>query len=272
MPSGVMTSGPMRWAVTTNKAIPIFSSSGNANMPVQSALWNSRELLVLAGIGNSWSAVIGNTMSVALAGTASTPALATTNLYTVQMRVARATVITTANQQVGAVGATLAPYLRGASAGQGGFLFVCRFGFETWTGGDRLFVGLSAAVGSMVTGQPSAITDMMGFGIDASDTAITFMHNDSSGTAVKTSITGTTLASGQGYIAYMFCKPNDTVVYYRLDDINAGTTLADSSIGTSELPTNTTFLFPAVVMGNAANAGAGNATIGLLSLYIETDR
>ncbi len=211
-------------------------------------------------------------MAVTLAGTASTPALATTNLYTVQMRVARATVITTANQQIGVVGGTVAPYLRGASAGQGGLFFICRFGFETWTAGDRLFVGLASAVGSMVTGQPSAITDMMGFGIDASDTAITFMHNDSSGTAVKTSIAGTTLASGQGYTAYIFCKPNDTVVYYRLDDINAGTTLVDSSIGTSELPTNTTFLFPAIVMGNAANTVAGNATIGLIELYIETDR
>ncbi len=271
MPSLVASRWPIFPSTVSGKGIPIFTSTGNANMPVQSALWNSRVFLAVAGGGNGFQSAFGSIGGLSVNGTGSTPALATTNLYTIQQRVARANVITTANQQVGAVGSAPATFLRGASAGQGGFFFVCRFGLETWTAGDRLFVGLAAA-GPIVAGQPSAITDMVGFGIDASDTAITFMHNDSSGTAVKTSISGTTLASGQGYIAYIFCKPNDTVVYYRLDDINAGTMLVDSSIGTSELPTNTTFLLPFAVMGNAANTGAGNATIGLLTLYIETDR
>ncbi len=272
MPSNVLPAGPMRWATTANKAIPVFASSGNANMPVQAAIWATRYFLWEGGAatgGNSTGIFQSNGTG---AGTFATGTLATTNKYTLQVRNTHASVVTTANQQVGIRPCTnAAQWLRGASAGQGGFLFVCRFGFEVWTAGDRLFVGMAGANTALCTGDPSAITNTLGFGIDAGDTAITFMHNDGSGTATKTAIAGTTLASNQGYDAYIFCKPNDSTVYYRLDDVNAGTTLADTST-TTDLPVNTTFLTTAAVMGNAANVVAGNATIGEVFIYIETDR
>ncbi len=278
MPSNVLPAGPMRWATTANKAIPIFASSGNANMPVQSGLWASRSLYWYstgsAG-GNAAGAQVGGVgigSAPTAAGTYTGPALATTSLYTIQPRGAYATVVTTTNQQVGIRPAAAAGlWLRGASAGQGGFLFVCRFGIEAWTAGDRLFVGMSAATTALTTGDPSAIVNMLGFGIDAGDTAITFMHNDGSGTATKTAIAGTTLAALQGYDAYIFCKPNDSTVYYRLDDVNARTTLVDTSTAT-DLPVNTTFLSPAAVMGNASNALVTAAQIGVVEIYLESDR
>ncbi len=254
--------------LTANKAIPIFASSGNANMPVQSAFYASHVNYFIPSVSGAVNAlgVAGST-----AGTASAPTQATTNVYTAQYRSAWATVITTLNQQVGVRGGANT-FAAISSARQGGFLFVCRFGLEAWTAGDRLFVGMAPTSASIVTGDPSAVVNMCGFGIDAGDTAITFMHNDGSGTAVKTSIAGTTLATGQGYDAYIFVKPNSATVYYRLDDVNAGTTLVDSSIATSEVPASGTLLGQMALMSNAANTAVTAAQIGISIVYVESDR
>ncbi len=271
MPSNVLPSGPMRWATTANKAIPVFASSGSANMPVQSAIWASRPFYWFTNAATAGSVIGPNAGALTTAGTFAFQAISGTNLYTQQARGTYATVITTANQQVGIRSGSNLWMRTNGSAGIGGFLFVCRFGIEAWTAGDRLFVGMAAAPGNGVVGQPSALINCLGFGVDASDTAITFIHNDGSGTATKTAIAGTTLAANQGYDAYIFCKPNDSTVYYRLDDVNAGTTLVDTSTAT-DLPANNTSIGFDAVIGNAANTGAGAASIGVSSLYIESDR
>ncbi len=265
-----ITSAITSSVLTANKAIPVFASSGNANMPVQSSLWSTRwqqwgvqlaSLPINNGIG-------GGAVN---SGTFTNPTQANTSLYTAQFRAAYATVVTTANQQVGFRGPATNYWFRGGTAGQGGFFFVCRFGIEAWTAGDRLFVGMNSTPATCVTGQPSANVNMCGFGIDATDTAITFMHNDGSGTATKTAIAGTTLAALQGYDAYIFMKPNDGTIYYRLDDINAGTTLADTSTAT-DVPAANTTMGANAVMGNAANALVTAAQIGIVSIYVESER
>jgi hypothetical protein len=191
-----------------------------------------------------------------------------TNLATMMRRSTFPSVVTTANQQVGI--RTEAQFFIGNAAHLGGFFFVCRFMFATWTAGDRLFVGFTSGTTAVVTVQPSSLTNMLGFGIDAGDTAITFMHNDGAGTCTKDTIAGQpALATNQGYVAYIFCKPNDSTVYYRLDNVNLHTTIIDTSTS-SNLPVNTTGLTAQCIMGNAANVVAGNATIGVNLLYIET--
>lgn len=192
-----------------------------------------------------------------------------TNLATMMRRSTFPSVVTTANQQVGI--RTEAMFFRGNASNLGGFFYVCRFMFATWTAGDRLFVGLCSGTTGVVTVQPSTLLNMLGFGIDAADTAITFMHNDATGTCTKDTIASQpALATNQGYIAYIFAKPNDTTVYYRLDDVNLQTTIIDTSTS-SDLPVNTTGLTAQCIMGNAANVVAGNATIGVNCMYIETD-
>jgi len=70
----------------------------------------------------------------------------------------------------------------------------------------------------------------------------------------------------------MYAKPNDSTIYFRLDDINAGTTLIDSS-KTTNLPTNTAFLGPQVTMSNGtANTTVTTTAIGIAKIYIESDR
>jgi hypothetical protein len=251
------------------RQLPMFRGPTNLPMPVQPGLWlPSFKMWVANANGSGGSQVFGGTWTVA--GTDAKPNPSTTNIYTTSSRQTKASVVTTANQQVG-LRLDDQSFFRSNTAGQGGFFFACKFGTEVWTAGDRLFVGLASAVTALVTGQPSAVTNMLGFAIDASDTAITFMHNDGSGTATKDTIAGQpSLASNQGYIGYIFMKPNDSTIYYRLDDLNAGTIIIDTSVATDVVAVNTNLKL-GVVMGNAANTVAGNATIGISSVYCETD-
>jgi hypothetical protein len=242
------------------------SHSGDAEA-LQAAFWQNNIVMWTPGGASNAGNYLGT------AGTnLGTPALgtqATTNIYTTMRRSVFPTV-TTANTQVGA--RTEAMFFRGAATGMGGFLFVCRFGLEVWTTGNRLFVGLSAASTALTTVNPSTVANSIGFAVDASDTTISFLHVDGTPTATKETISSQpALATNNGYDAYIYCRPNDTTVYFRLDNVNTGVTLIDSSV-TTTLPVNTTMLVAHAAMGNAANTGSAAAKIGVNRMYIETNR
>lgn len=249
------------------RIVPKWIGPAGVDTPFQAALWGNNTAMwtttnATAGL---WQGTVG-----AGAGTYSTALPTTTNLYTSMIRGRWASVVTTTNQQVGQR-SSQNQFYRGAVAGQGGFFFFARFGTEAWTAGDRLFVGLGTGTTGMVTGNPSSLTNILGFGIDAGDSAITFMHNDNSGTATKDAIAGQpTLAANQGYDVYIYAKPNDSTVYYRIDNLNTGATIVDTST-TTDLPVNTTMMAAFALMSNGANTPVTSAQIGLNRVYVETD-
>jgi hypothetical protein len=203
------------------------------------------------------------------AGTYSTSLATFTNTYTAIKRGVWSNVVTTTNQVIGQRN-TEAMFFRGSIAGTGGFFFTARFGFNTWTAGCRLFVGMHTAT-TVVSANPSASLNIVGFGIDAGDTAITFMHNAGTGTATKETITGQpTLANNQGYDAYIFCRPNDSTVYYRLVDLLTGTEIVSSSV-TLNLPVATTGMTAGVLGSNAALTTVNAIQLGLNRIYVESD-
>jgi hypothetical protein len=194
----------------------------------------------------------------------------TNNIWTAVHRAKWANVVTTINQQVGQRGAQ-AMFFRGNSASLGGFFFTARFGIENWTAGDRLFVGLHSVTTNIVTTPVSASLNYCGFVVDAGESAITFQTNQGSGTATKTAIAGQpALSASIGFDAYIYCKPNDTTIYYRLDYLNTQVTLINSQ-STATLPVNTTMMAPAAFMSNGANTAAAAAGIGVARIYVETD-
>jgi hypothetical protein len=67
-----------------------------------------------------------------------------------------------------------ATFFRGATVGAGGFFFLCRFGFTTWTQGNRLFIGLAVDTTALITADPSSKLNTLGFAVDSADTAISF--------------------------------------------------------------------------------------------------
>jgi hypothetical protein len=202
------------------------------------------------------------------AGTFSTGLPTVTNFYTAMKRTRYANVVTTLNQVLGQRN-TENMFFRGSVAGQGGFFFFCRFGTEVWTAGSKLFIGMATS-SSVITGNPSALNNTVGFCIDALDTEISFLTRGT--TFTKTAITGQpTLANNQGYDAYIFCKPNDSTIYFRLDDLNTGLTIVNSST-TLTLPTNTTLMSANALASNGANTVVTTTQLGINRIYIETDR
>jgi hypothetical protein len=238
---------------------------------LQAALWQNNVVMWTPGVVAAGTGTWQGTVGVMSAGTNVGVLPTTTNIYTTERRTKIADAAT-ANYQTGIV--TEKMFFRGASAGQGGFLFVCRFGIETYVAStSRLFVGLSASTAAMNgTGADisASVTNTLGFGYNVGDTALTFMHVDGS-TFVKETISGQpALAANNGYDAYIYCKPNDTTVYYRLDNANTGVTLIDTSI-TANLPVNTTLMWATATMSTSV-ATAGTIAIGVNRLYIETNR
>lgn len=250
------------------RIVPKWIGPAGVDTPFQAALWGNNTVMwtpttATAGV---WQGTAG-----AGAGTYTTALPTTTNFYTAMKRGQWATVVTTANQQVGQR-STENMFFRGSVAGQGGFFFFCRFGITSWTAGDRLFVGLIPNSTAVVTANPSLDANSVGFGIDAGDTAITFMHNDGAGSATKDVIAGQpALAANQGYDAYIYAKPNDTTVYYRLVNLNTGAEIINSSTAT-DLPVNTTMMSAHAVMSNGANTPVTAAQIGINRIYVESDR
>lgn len=233
---------------------------------LQAALWQNNTVLWTPGATTgTFQGTVGSTL-----GTAASVLPTTTNLYTAMRKSTFASVVTTTNQQVGIRTENI--FWRGNVAGQGGFLFVCRFGLTTWTAGDRLFVGVTSGTTAVVTGQPSTVASSAGFCVEAADTAISFLHTDGTPTATKDVISGQpALAANNAYDAYIYCKPNDTTLYYRLDNALTGVTLIDTST-TTTLPVNTTMLAAQCIMSNGTNTVVGNATVGVNRLYVETNR
>jgi hypothetical protein len=226
---------------------------------------------VTGGFGSTWAK--GGSL-----GTVSTPTQTNTSpAVTSQIKRTRhANVITTTNQAMGiiATAAGSASVWRGDAAGLGGFYFHARFVISGWPANTcRLFCGLTAGTAEVVASDTVA-NNTCGFWHDITEGAniLSFVTRDAA-TTTKTAITGgQSIAAGQGFDAYIFAKPNDTTIYYRLDSINAGTTLVDSSIATT-LPVNTVFLGPQVEVSNGtANITANTVMIDVARIYLESDK
>lgn len=249
----------------SGRMVPKFKGPSGVDTPFQPAFFGNN--IVIWNPGTTSGTMLGAVQTAIAAGASVLPT--TTNKYTTLRRsvFTAATGINLMNSLRGE-----AMFFRGSVAGQGGFFFFCRFGFTTWTATNRLFVGMCVDTTALLTADPSSKLNLLGFGVGSADTDITFMHNDGSGTATKDTIAGQpALASNNVYDAFIFCKPNDSTVYYRLDDVSAGTTIIDSSTS-SDLPVATTMLIPTCAIGSGpTNSGAGVAAIGLNRMYIETD-
>jgi len=207
-----------------------------------------------------WEGTVG-----AGAGTFTQALPTTTSIYTSIKRARYANVVTTTNQVLGQRN-TEAMYFRGGLAGIGGFFFYARFGFDVWTNGSRLFAGFHSGT-TVISADPSALNNTMGFCVDAADNGlISFLTR---GTAATKSSTGFTITTGKGYDVYMYAAPNGSTIYWKIEDLNAGTEVSGSA--TLNLPTNTTMLTAGVLASNAALTTVTATQLGINKIYIETD-
>lgn len=206
----------------------------------------------------------------------------TAGIYTQMKRTTSTNVVTTTNQILGvsSIVSTAASFWRGNAPGLGGFFFFARFGIETLTAGSpnatRLFVGLQSGTTSILASDTIPAISCIGLWHDTTDGAnVINLLTKNGATSTKNALPGapsTPYVTGQGYDFYMFCKPNDSTIYYRLDNLNLGVTLVDSSV-TTTIPAATTFMGPVCGMSNGtANIVASTVSIGVNKIYVESDK
>lgn len=232
--------------------------------PLQASFWQNNITMwnpttATAGV---WLGTAGITSS----GTYTTALPTTTSPYTAMKRGRWANVVTTTNQVLGQRN-TEAMYMASPStAGQGGFFFYTRCGFDVWTNGGRFFAGFATGT-TVISADPSALNNTVGFCVDAGDNgAISFLTRSTSATKAST---GYTITSGKGYNLYIFCAPGTNTYYWRIVDINAGTEASGSA--SSTVPANNTMETVNVLASNAALTTATAIQIGINRIYVETD-
>lgn len=244
------------------KASLKIKDANGLNSLIQEAFWGNN-----ITIWNNTNATAGSWIGTVGAGSGTfSQALPTvTSIYTSIKRARYTNVVTTLNQVLGQRN-TESMFFRGSVAGQGGFFFFSRFGFDVWTNGSRFFGGMHSAT-TVVSANPSELNNTVGFCIDSTDNgAISFLTR---GTVATKASTGFTAVTGKGYDVYIFCAPNSSQISWMIFDLNTGTEA--NGIATLNLPTNTTMLTAGVLASNAALTPVTSVRLGINKIYIETD-
>lgn len=203
-----------------------------------------------------------------------TPSSTAPAIYNQQARTRWANVVTTTNQTLGLHTVTAQKsFWRGNAAGLGGFNFHARFAIGLWPAATvRLFVGLSDQNTSPVASDTLA-GNCCGLWHDTTEAAsvLNFVTRNNT-TTTKAAITlAANLAAGQCFDFYMWSAPNGSAIFYRLDEINTGTTLVDTST-TTTIPTNTAFMGPTLQMSNGtANTTVTTTAFELMAFSCQSD-
>jgi hypothetical protein len=263
----------------SGRMMPKWIGPSGVDTPFQPALFGNNIALFAPSSGSTGTGTGFGTVWVSN-GTVTHPTPATTSpAITNQMHRTRyANIITTTNQQLGPRTnvADLPQFWIGNAAGLGGFFFFARFVVELIAASTiRIFAGLTAGTSSSVCISDTVINNTCGLWHDTTDPlsgANSFnLVTRNASTTTKTSIAVTNaIVAGNSYDFYMFCKPNDTTIYARLDDIVNNVTYEVNTSTT--LPVNTAFMQPQVQMSNGtANITATTVAIGVNRIYVESD-
>jgi hypothetical protein len=155
---------------------------------------------------------------------------------------------------------------RGNAAGRGGFFYFSRFGVETFRSDIQILNGLSA-LNAALAGEPSVQNNSIGVCKDAAD--VNWQVFTRSGTTTTKTDTGVAVAAGTILDLMMFAPPNASNVTVRLVDAMTGAVLVDDLVISTNLPTNTTFLFAHSQI--RSTTGITAALLALNRIYVETD-
>ncbi len=244
------------------RRVPRFVGPSGRDSAIQPALWGNSVVMWLPGTGTT--AAISFGVNWVVSATQAHPAIADTNVYT---KIRRATYTTT----------TTAGNASGTRSGAAvvtrntGFFFAARFGISTYHSAMQVQIGLSATSGALA-GDPSAQNDSCGFGKLTAKTVWSYWTRD--GSTSNTTDTGrTTAASGAAdcFDAFMFCKPGDSKITFRLEDIATPAVLVDNVEVSSNLPTGSTILYAHAECRNVTGGAGVTAGIWLSKMYLETD-
>lgn len=98
----------------------------------------------------------------------------------------------------------LNPVMKPTTTNVAGFFVSVRLRIPAWTAGQRWFVGLTDNPNAPIDQDPSAMTNFIGFGVNAADTNLQYMVR-STGTLTKTDINMPAAIGGNLYTFMFFC-------------------------------------------------------------------
>jgi len=198
-------------------------------------------------------------------GTASHPTPANTNAIT---QVSRTQYLSVATNQAGTGPRDAIVKLhRGSNPGQGGFFWNMRFATPVTVATTRAFFGVTSATGAFnAAANPSTQLNLIGVGLDDTDTNYQIMHNDGSGTATRVN-TSMAFNNTDWFDFFLFCAPNTSTVGYRLLNLITGASF-EGTIST-DMPAQNLMLTWQGFLGNGATASA--VTLVVCKVYHEVD-
>lgn len=247
------------------RTVPKIKGPSGLDYPLQASFWGNEIYLwnQTSATGGTWIGTVGTgngTFANTLPSTSGTG-----TLYQSIKRARYSNVVTTTNQVLGQRNSETV-FFRGNATNQGGFFFFTRCGFDTWTNGGRFFAGMATAQ-TVISADPSALNNTVGFCVDAADNgAISFLTRSTSATKAST---GLTITSGKGYDCYIFNPSNSGTFYWRIVDINTGTEASGTATATP--PAAGTGLTANILASNAALTPVNSIQLGVIKVYIEVD-
>lgn len=251
-----------------NGALPAYiDQSGNSGS--LQPFFGRNKIGLWAPIGSSSSAVAGLGVNApSTTGSMVARDVQTTNFFSAAVRSGYSSAAT--------AGSSAGPrldklqYWRGNGAGLGGFRIVLVYGCSdaATVSGARSFAGLTGSTTAIGNLNPSTLTNIIGVGTDSSETTLSLMYNDASGSATKVSLGANfpdhTLSTDL-YELILTAGPNASEVGVQLTRMNTGDVF-NTTIST-DLPANTQLLAPQVWRNNGATALS--VAVDLVSGYFE---
>ena len=247
--------------------IPSIIGPSGVDVALQPALFGNSIYMWLPGAGTTLGINFGTSFTARNSGTGAAqahPTKASTNAMTSLNRATFGTGTTATGASGIQSSATVA--WRGNAAGLGGFFFHSRFGIQTLAADMRAFVGLSANNATMAA-DPSSWANTIGIGKDSADS--TWQIISRSGSAVTKTPTDIAVTAGQVLDFMAFAAPNDSKITVRVADAVTGNVLFDNTDLTTDLPTNTTFLYMQAHCQSVSGTTA--KLLALNRMYCETD-
>jgi hypothetical protein len=244
---------------------PKWLGPSGVDTPIQSGMFFNQVSIIQAG-GGTTPNVLGCTITSV--GTISHPTLTTTNILAQTRRFVNTSTTTAAS--LASTRINVLECWRGNASGFGGFFVLARFGLVTLQAGMRAFVGLSSTATTAPTNvDPTTTTDAkIGMAINTNTGNWNLIHN-TAGTAP------TVIALGANFPVnatdmlelVLFAKPNDTVVTYRIRNLQ--TNLETTGTLSTNLPATTAFLGRLIWATN--NATAASVAWACSRFGLETD-
>jgi hypothetical protein len=269
----IVPSLPAQGLTTYSKDIggrQMFAQLGKSGVDYSFQPFLARNKIILwQANGNATTSTIFGAVAPTAGGTATTRNVATTNFVTWTRRVGFVSA-TNGNSSCG-LRSAVAQFGIGPVAGCGGFHFVTRFAISdaVLVPGARLFAGMIAGTGVIGNSEPSALTNIIGVGLDAADTTLQIMHNDAAGVATKINL-GASFPESTNTALYelaLYCASGLSVVNYEVTNLSTG--VSASGQITTNLPAVNTLLAWQLWRHNL-NTGLA-CGLDIASVYLETD-